>query len=136
MYSYLTVTLPAWERIRARLETGLADMPLPYRMRRECIRAARLMGEVQWDFVSVDHSPMWITTANQRRVMLLNESLRLVRLAGKANLAAPSVEPLTLEAVCQLAASEPLVQPVPDWLMHSVSLARRRQREKEAQDGQ
>lgn len=129
MYSYLAITIPKWECIRARLETGLPDMPLPYRMRRECLRAARLMEEIRWDFVDVNRSPMWITTANQRRIMILNESLRLVRLAGEANLLAPTVTRETTEAITQLVIAEPLVRPVPDWLMHSVALARKRQRE-------
>lgn len=136
MYSFISVTFPTWERIRARLETGLPDMPLPYRMRRECLRAARLMGEFRWEHVVVDEISMWITAANDRRVMLLNDSLRLVILAGTSNIGAPSVSHATAEVVCQLTASEPLVQPVPDWLMHSVSLAINRKRKESKNENQ
>lgn len=129
MYSVMSVTLPTWERIRAQLETGLPDMPLPYRMRRECIRAARLMSEVRWEHVVVDEVSMWITSANDLCVTRLNESLHLIVLAGSSNVGAPSVSHKTAEVVCLLTASEPLVQPVPEWLMHSVSLAINRKRE-------
>lgn len=129
MYSYIVNTLPVWDMIRRALATGLPDMPLPYRMRRECVRAARLMDDLSWRAVEIDERQFQITAANSRRIMLLNDSLHLVVVAGVANIGAPGVTVETAGVICQLAASEPLVRPVPDWLMHSVSIALRRQRE-------